>query len=72
MNANDDTCPRCTAAFHCGVADTTPCPCTRIVLGPETLAALRARYTSCLCLSCLAELAAAEQKGRPDLAIGRP
>ncbi len=55
-----DSCPRCGAGFACGMADASrPCPCTTISLGADTLAALRQRYTGCLCLRCLGELAAA-------------
>lgn len=53
-----DTCPRCGGAFRCGMADATrPCACTTVKLSADTLAALRQRYTGCLCLRCLAELA---------------
>ena len=53
-----DTCPRCRQAFHCGVADAAPCPCTDLTLSPELTAALRAQFDGCLCLTCLAELQA--------------
>jgi hypothetical protein len=49
-------CPRCGGAFHCGVADPGPCPCTTIELDAALRADLRARYTGCLCLPCLREL----------------
>ena len=48
-----DTCPRCRQAFHCGVADAAPCPCTDLTLSPELTAALRAQFDGCLCLTCL-------------------
>jgi len=68
-----DVCPRCAGGFHCGVDDAEPCACSTLVLGPRLLAELRATYTSCLCLRCLGELAAEqERKGRPDLSTGRP
>jgi hypothetical protein len=35
-----------------------PCPCTTITLTPELQAALRQRYSGCLCLACLRDLAA--------------
>jgi hypothetical protein len=66
-----DACPRCGAGFHCGVNDAAPCACSTIELDAPTLADLRGRYSVCLCMSCLAELAA-HGKGRPDLATGRP
>ncbi|HKX43719.1 MAG TPA: cysteine-rich CWC family protein [Burkholderiaceae bacterium] len=56
--AQDDLCPRCRGRFHCGVHDAAPCPCTTVRLDAATLAALRAQYDGCLCLRCLAELAA--------------
>jgi hypothetical protein len=54
------TCPRCGGAFACGVgADpATPCPCAGVALGPARRAELAARYDDCLCVSCLAALAA--------------
>ncbi len=59
----DDTCARCGGAFHCGADDPAPCACTTLELDAPTLARLRARYSSCLCLRCLAELAAAPETG---------
>ncbi|WP_022979573.1 cysteine-rich CWC family protein [Ideonella sp. B508-1] len=54
----DDRCPRCGGAFHCGVQDSTPCPCSTLTLSAELQAALRTRYSGCLCLACLKALAA--------------
>ena len=53
------TCPRCGAAFACGVgADpATPCFCVGYRLGSERLAELRAKWSDCLCAGCLATLA---------------
>jgi hypothetical protein len=53
------TCPRCGGPFACGVgADrATPCFCVSYALGAERLAELRARWSDCLCASCLATLA---------------
>jgi hypothetical protein len=53
-----DTCPRCGNAFHCGVGDAAPCPCTTLRLDAATLAALRESHSSCICMTCLAQLAA--------------
>jgi hypothetical protein len=55
-----DTCPRCGGGFHCGAQDTAPCPCSSLVLSPTLQAALRQRYSGCLCLDCLQALAAQE------------
>lgn len=50
-------CPRCGAAFGCGAAGPAPCPCTAIALGADLQAALRDRFTGCLCPACLRALA---------------
>lgn len=52
-------CPRCGQPFRCGVDDAGPCPCTTIALEAPALAALNREYRGCLCLSCLAQIAAA-------------
>ncbi|OGB06818.1 MAG: hypothetical protein A3E25_09715 [Burkholderiales bacterium RIFCSPHIGHO2_12_FULL_69_20] len=57
--AATDRCPRCAGSFHCGMADAEPCACTTVVLDAATQAALRERYTGCLCLRCLKELCSA-------------
>jgi hypothetical protein len=54
----DARCPRCGGGFHCGANDPGPCACMGLKLTAELQAALRARYTGCLCLACLAALAA--------------
>jgi hypothetical protein len=53
------TCPRCGGPFACGVdADrAAPCFCVAFALGAERLAQLRARYSDCLCATCLTTLA---------------
>jgi Cysteine-rich CWC len=51
-----DRCPRCDAAFGCGIATGT-CWCADATLSPERLAELAAGYDGCLCPSCLRELA---------------
>jgi hypothetical protein len=55
--ALDDRCARCGRAFHCGMADATPCACTGVTLDAATLAELRQRYNGCLCLRCLRSFA---------------
>lgn len=55
--APPDTCPRCGDGFACAVAGPGPCPCTTLTLSAELQATLRARYTGCLCMKCLGELA---------------
>ena len=56
-------CPRCGDRFQCGENGVAPCACSTIALGAELLAELRARFRSCLCLSCLTELAGERKTG---------
>jgi hypothetical protein len=56
--ADNARCPRCGASFHCGANDTVPCVCNTLRLDAVALVDLRARYTGCLCLACLREIAA--------------
>jgi hypothetical protein len=59
LNADPHTtCPRCGGGFACGAAGPGPCACQGVSLDAERLAELRGRYTGCLCLACLANLAA--------------
>jgi hypothetical protein len=53
-----DRCPRCGGAFQCGMAGAAPCACTTLTLDAPLQAALRERFTGCLCLPCLQALAA--------------
>jgi Cysteine-rich CWC len=62
-----DRCPRCGGGFHCGAADAGPCACSTLTLSAALQAELRLRYSGCLCLSCLRELAAS-----PVAAGGEP
>ena len=55
-----DICPCCGGGFHCGVQDSAPCACTGLQLSAVQLQALRARYSRCLCLACLAAVAAGQ------------
>jgi hypothetical protein len=68
--APTDRCPRCDGGFHCGVNDPTPCPCSTLSLPPALQAQLRQRYTGCLCVACLAALAAAHPAASPGSATG--
>jgi hypothetical protein len=52
-----ESCPRCGGAFHCGIGDAEPCACTALVLDAGLQQRLRERYTGCLCVTCLRELA---------------
>ncbi|NWG73876.1 MAG: cysteine-rich CWC family protein [Rubrivivax sp.] len=62
--AADAVCPRCGGAFHCGARDAAPCACTTVRLDATTLAALRERWSACLCVECLTALAAGEAPER--------
>jgi len=53
-----DRCARCGAAFHCGMNDAAPCPCSSVTLDAALQQRLRERYSGCLCLPCLQSLAA--------------
>lgn len=53
-----DRCPRCGGDFHCGIGGDAPCACTGIRLSAALQAQLRAHFDGCLCLRCLAALAA--------------
>lgn len=57
----NDRCPRCGGMFHFGIDDAGACACTTVTLPPTLLADLRGRYTGCLCIRCLSELAAGAQ-----------
>jgi hypothetical protein len=61
-----DRCPRCGGSFHCGMRDAAPCACTGIVLSARLQQQLRERYSGCLCLRCLGELATAQAHPRVD------
>ncbi len=54
----DATCPRCGGGFACG-AQAGRCDCFDLRLSDALRAELAARYSGCLCLPCLRELAAA-------------
>lgn len=57
MSENLVCCPRCSGDFHCGASDPlTPCACKAVALDAPTLAALRERYSGCLCVACLREI----------------
>jgi hypothetical protein len=53
-------CPRCGAAFRCGVDDAAPCACSAVELDARIQGELRSRYAGCLCVDCLRALAAGE------------
>lgn len=55
-----DRCPRCGGLFSCGAAGPAPCPCTTLPLSAALQSQLLQQFSGCLCLRCLAALAAAE------------
>ena len=56
--AGDVHCPRCGGGFRCGASDPGPCACTTLKLDAPLRVQLQQRWQGCLCLSCLAALAA--------------
>ena len=56
-------CPRCGDGFRCGMHDASPCACSRLTLQASHLAALRSVYAGCLCMRCLAAVAAGQDVG---------
>jgi len=67
-----DRCPRCGGGFACGAAGPAPCACTTVTLSDALQTALRQRYTGCLCLACLQQLAAEEATTVPARTPRRP
>jgi len=63
----DDRCPRCGAAFHCGIDDGASCACTGVRLDAALQQRLRERFSGCLCMNCLRALA-----GGAPLEAGQP
>ncbi|MDC8784758.1 cysteine-rich CWC family protein [Roseateles koreensis] len=57
----DDVCPRCGGGFHCGARDAR-CACCDMKLSEALLKQLSQQYERCLCLRCLTELQAVEQR----------
>jgi hypothetical protein len=62
----DAPCPRCGAAFHCGMDDGAACWCSGLSMGGQTLAALNARYRGCLCGACLRAVQAGAPVAPPE------
>ncbi|MBZ8140482.1 hypothetical protein CLD22_11295 [Rubrivivax gelatinosus] len=57
-NTNNESCPRCGGAFHCGAAGPGPCACSQFKLEPRQLRAMMSLYPRCLCPDCLRAIAA--------------
>jgi hypothetical protein len=53
-------CPRCGGDFRCGVND-GHCACFGLQLGEALRQRIADRYSDCLCVRCLAELARAQE-----------
>ena len=49
-------CPRCNASFECKSGSNETCQCETIPLTGIHREHIAARYTDCLCVSCLVEL----------------
>lgn len=52
FKAKKKTCEACATQFECGSL-AKPCWCRKVKLSADTLAALRSRYSDCLCPECL-------------------
>jgi len=59
----DVRCPRCGGGFECG-ANAGHCACFGIRLTDTLRTELAARYSGCLCLTCLRELIDADRADR--------
>lgn len=55
-SAPEARCPRCGGGFDCGAAR-GHCDCFELKLSEALRAELAQRYSGCLCLRCLRELA---------------
>ncbi|MBR33820.1 MAG: hypothetical protein CMN77_21160 [Spirochaetaceae bacterium] len=51
------TCPRCHKSFACKPASISACWCIHEKVSADVLRKLQGQYESCLCRSCLLELA---------------
>ena len=49
-------CPRCGGDFHCGASEGL-CDCFELRLDEPLRQELARRYSGCLCMACLSELA---------------
>jgi len=58
-------CAACGAGFSCG-APAAGCWCEDVVVAPEVLVALRARYMDCLCRRCLTAAALSSAQRAPQ------
>jgi len=64
--ADDATCPRCGAGFHCGAHEKS-CECATVQLDEATRRAIGRDFAGCLCVACLRELQAAPDSPRQYL-----
>lgn len=64
-------CPRCGGSFRCEAVagQPDPCDCFAVKVPEAARRLLRERYTGCVCLHCLREVAAQVEPdaSRPDL-----
>ncbi len=56
MADHKTSCPRCGKTFVCRAEDIRHCSCASVTITDKTLAVLRARYHTCVCIDCLHEL----------------
>ena len=52
----DKNCPRCRQPFECKVGSILLCQCSSVLLTEAERTYIHARYTDCLCASCMIDL----------------
>ena len=52
-------CPRCEVVFECKPGNIGQCQCYEAVLTPAQRSSIAEKYSDCLCVECLRELASA-------------
>jgi hypothetical protein len=53
-------CPRCGSTFECKLNNPVHCGCAEIEIDDVRLLAIAERYSDCLCVDCLREIAAGD------------
>jgi Cysteine-rich CWC len=61
MSTGGPQCPRCGEAFLCGAASGT-CACFGVALNDSLRKQVAASFSDCLCVACLKQLSAADQR----------
>ena len=56
INYTPENCPRCKGEFICKPKNINECDCMKIRISPEEQDFIGAKFSNCLCNSCLKEL----------------